>query len=57
MADQYFDNKKILVESQKDIKITPKPVDIELDTSTNWAASLRQSSNLSSLEDNVPEEI
>ena len=54
IADERSEDREISVEPQRDRDI-PKPVDMELDIPTNWAASPEQSSDLSSIEDNTPE--
>ena len=55
MADERPEDKETSAESQRDREVTPKPVDMELDTPTDWAASPGQSSDFSSIEDDVPE--
>ena len=54
-ADKRSGDRETSVESQEDREVTPKPVDMELDTPTDWAASPGQSLDLSSIEDNMPE--
>ena len=54
-TDERLDDRETSAESQGDREVTPKPVDMELDTPTDWAASPGQSSELSSIEDNMPE--
>lgn len=55
-ADERLKNREIAVEFQGDRVVIPKPVDMELDTPTNWAVSPGQSSELSSIEDNMLED-
>ena len=54
MADERSEDRKISFESQGDREVTLKPVNMELDIPTNWAASPGQSSDISSIEDNAP---
>lgn len=54
MAKKQFEDEETLIESQKDKEVTPKLVDIDLNIPINQVASLRQSSDLSFIKDNVP---
>ena len=54
IADERSEDKQSSAEFQENREVTPKPVDMELDVPTDWAASPGQSSDISSIDDNAP---
>ena len=54
ITDERSEDKQSSAEFQENRKVTPKPVDMELDVSTDWVASPGQFLDISSINNNAP---